>query len=338
MATQKDVAKLANVSFITVSRVINNMGNVKPETREKVEAAIKQLNYYPNSIAQGLNKNRVKTLAVETALPKDQTIEETSYYTRLLVGIEKYCINKNYDILISSQRGNISDFDCLEPYYKRKADGVIILGSKPTEEQFRKISDENIPCVIIGDRHESFNSNYIDTENFNGVYEATCYLIEQGHTKIGFLAGNVWTQNIEERLKGYQKAMRDNNLSINEEWIFNGDFSKQSGGRAFIYYQNLTNSPTAIISSTDLMAIGIYDEIKDQGLNIPEAISIIGFDGHELCKYMNPPLTTLKQPLEQMGEEAAKILIQQVEDSDYEPQHIVFPVEFLQGGSVKKLN
>ena len=107
MATQKDVAKLANVSFITVSRVINNMGNVRPETIEKVKAAIEELNYYPNSIAQGLNRNCVMTIAIETALNSSETVEETSYYTRILTGVERHCISRGFDILISSQRVSV---------------------------------------------------------------------------------------------------------------------------------------------------------------------------------------------------------------------------------------
>jgi len=121
MATQKDVAKLANVSFITVSRVINNMGNVKEETRERVLAAIKELNYYPNTIAQGLNRNKVRTLAIQAPIPSDITIEETSYYRRLLIGIEKYCIKENYDILLSTQRGDINSFDYLKPFHDHQS-------------------------------------------------------------------------------------------------------------------------------------------------------------------------------------------------------------------------
>ncbi len=337
MATQKDVAKLANVSFITVSRVINNMGNVKPETKEKVKAAIKELNYYPNSIAQGLNRNRVMTVAIETSLPSSETIEETSYYTRLLTGVERHCIKHGYDILISSQRGQIDSYDCLRPYYSRKADGIIILGSKPTEEQFKRISDDKIPCVIIGDRHPSYKINFIDTDNINGMYVATKHLIENGHSKIAFIKGNVWTQNSSDRFKGYSRAMKEAELVINEDWVVEGDYSILSGRLCYKELQKLENRPTAVVSSTDLMAFGLYEEIHAEGKNIPETMSIIGFDGHELCKYTNPPLTTIRQPLEEMGEEAAKLLIKQIENSDTIPEHQVFPVTFQQGGSVKKM-
>lgn len=338
MATQKDVAKLANVSFITVSRVINNMGNVKQETRENVQKAIKELNYYPNSIAQGLNRNRVMTIAIETPLPKDQTVEENSYYTRLLSGVERHCITCGYDILISSQRGTMNDFDCLKPYFSRKADGIIILGSKPTEEQFKRISDDNVPCVIIGDRHPSYKINFIDTENLKGMYYATKNLLENGHVKIAFIKGNVKTQNSIDRYKGYLKAMKEAEITIQDGWILEGDYSIESGKRCYRNLKKLKGRPTAVVSSTDLMAFGIYEEVHADGLTIPESISVIGFDGHELCKYTNPPLTTIRQPLEDMGFEAAKLLIKNIEDSEAISQHLVFPVEFQQGGSVKKIN
>lgn len=337
MATQKDVAKLAKVSFITVSRVINNMPNVKNETKERVQKAIKELNYYPNSIAQGLNRNKVFTIAIETPLPENQTVEETSYYTRLLSGIERNCIKNGYDILMSSQRGTMSDFDCLKPFFNRKADGVIILGSKPTEEQFIRIKADNVPCVVIGDRDETHDINYVDAENFQGMNNATKQLIKLGHTKIAFLTGNVWNQNSTERYKGYCSAMEENNILMDKDWILDGDFTKESGHRAFKQIQNMKNRPTALLCVTDLMSIGVYEEVINQGLTIPEAISLIGFDGHEICKYTTPPLSTVRQPLEEMGEEAAKLLINQIEKSDHSANHIIFPVEFQQGGSIKDL-
>ncbi|QEN04414.1 LacI family transcriptional regulator [Thiospirochaeta perfilievii] len=338
MATQKDVAKLANVSFITVSRVINNMGNVKPETKKKVEAAIKELNYYPNSIAQGLNRNRVMTIAIEAPLPSSETVEANSYYTRLLSGIEKHCIKLGYDILLSSQRGKISDFDTLSPYYSRKADGIIILGSKPTEEQLKKITKDSIPCVIIGDRDPSYKINYVDTDNFTGMYSATKHLIENGHKKIAFIKGNILTQNVTERLKGYKAAMRKFNYPIKDEWIFEGDYTIASGRRCYKYLSTLEDKPTALVSSTDIMAFGVYEELHATGESVPDKMSIIGFDGHELCKYTKPPLTTIRQPLEDMGEEAAKMLINQIEDSNTTNKHLIFPVDLQYGGSVKNIS
>jgi len=338
MATQKEVAKLANVSFITVSRVINDMGNVKEETKVRVQKAIKELNYYPNSIARGLNKNRVQSLAIETPLPPHSSIEESSYYTRLLAGIEKYCINAGYDILISSKKESTEDFDCLKTYYSRKSDGVIILGSKPSKEQLTRINTENIPCVIIGDKHPSFRINVIDTENITGIYNSTKHLIDNGHKRIAFIKGNIDNQNSDDRLKGYKTAMRDHELKIDPSWIINGEYSKESGKIAYRKIIEMENRPTAVVSSTDMIALGVYEEVSKQGLTIPEAISVVGFDGHELCNYLTPPLTTIKQPLEEMGMKAAELLINQIEDTEFIPLHVVFPVEIQYGESVQKLN
>lgn len=338
MATQKDVAKLANVSFITVSRVINNMGNVKEETKIRVEKAIKKLNYYPNSIAQGLNSNRVKTLAVQAPLPLQISVEGTSYYRRILIGIEKYCITQGYDVLISAQRGIDADFDFLKPFYERKADGIAIIAAKPTAKQLESIEQDNIPCVIIGDRHPSIKLNYIDTENFQGMCNATEYLISRGHTKIAYIKGNTQNQNAIDRYAGFVEAMAYDKIKINPKWIFDGDYTKECGGEALKYFLSLKNKPTAVLSSTDLMAIGLYEEAINIGLRIPDDISIIGFDGQEICSYTNPPLATMHQPLEDMGFEAARLLINQIEKNYNEPQHLVFPVVLSPGRSVKDLN
>ncbi|MBB6479289.1 LacI family DNA-binding transcriptional regulator [Spirochaeta isovalerica] len=334
MATQKDVAKLANVSFITVSRVINDMGNVKEETRQRVLDAIKELNYYPNTIAQGLNRNKVRTLAIQAPIPRNVSIEETSYYRRVLIGIEKYCIEKNYDILLSTQRGDIDSFDYLKPYYERKADGIALLGARPTDEQFDNILKDNIPCVVVGDRPPGDKVYYIDTDNFRGMYEATKALIEKGHKRIAYIHGNVWTKNATDRYDGYRSAMADSGLDVKEELVYPGEFTKESGSEAFASFTSLKNVPTAILASTDLMAIGVYEAAKNSSFSIPEDISIIGFDGHEICSYTSPPLATIYQPLEEMGEECARMLIGQIEeDSDLERRKI-FPVTLIPGESI----
>jgi len=337
LATQKDVAKLAGVSFITVSRVINNMGNVKNETRKRVQKAIKELNYYPNSMAQRLNKNKINTLAIQAPLPPDVGIEETSYYRRLLIGIEKYCIKKNYDILLSTQRSTVEDFDCLKPYYERKADGIALLGARPTNEQYSKIIEDHIPFVIIGDRQPGIGGFFVDTENRQGMYEATNYLIERNHRRIAYIHGNIWTQNESDRYQGYCSAMKDSNYSIEKELVYMGEFTKESGREALRYLMSLNERPTAVIASTDLMAIGIFEEANKIKLNIPSQLSIFGFDGHEICNYTSPPLATMHQPLEKMGEEAARLLIQQIENEQNTPQHIIFPVTMNPGKSVADL-
>jgi len=337
LATQKDVAKLANVSFITVSRVINNMGNVKKETRLRVEKAIKELNYYPNTIAQGLNSNKIKTLAIQTPLPVESSIEGTSYYRRILIGIEKYCILHGYDLLLSSQRAGKGELDFLKPFYERKADGIAIIASRPNTKQLESISKDNIPCVIVGDRHPSIKLNYIDTENFQGMCNAAEYLISRGHRRIGYIKGNQENQNAVDRFSGFLEAMRVEKIKIDPTLIFDGNYTKESGGEALKYFIKLKEPPTAVISSTDLMAIGFYEECVTMGINIPDDISIIGFDGHEICSYTNPQLATMYQPLEDMGMEAAKLLINQIEKNYNEPQHLIFPVTLHPGLSVKDL-
>lgn len=337
MATQKDVAKLADVSFITVSRVVNNMGNVKEETRKRVLVAIKELNYYPNSIAQGLNLNKVRTLAIQAPVPKNVSIEETSYYRRLLIGIEKWCIKKNYDILLSTQRGDIDSFDYLKPFYERKADGIALLGASPSVEQVQKILKDKIPCVIVGDRPSADQISYIDTDNFKGMYEATDYLLERNHTRIAYIHGNVWTKNAKDRFNGYKKALSDAGMNVLEDLVYSGAFTKLSGSEALRYYMNLKERPSAILASTDLMALGVYEEMINSQFHIPGDISLIGFDGHEICNYTNPPLATIYQPLEKMGEECARLLIEQIENGENTSKQIIFPVKLNPGKSIADL-
>lgn len=334
MATQKDVADLAGVSFITVSRVINNKGNVKPQTRKAVEDAIKKLNYYPNSFAQGLNRNATRTIAILSSIPQRISVEENFYYRRLLVGIEYSCMAEGFDMLLSAQRGLNKDFDYLRPYYERRADGIILLGTHPNDEQIRRIQSEDIPCVLIGDRNGGDVISYVDTQNYEGAQEAFKRLFDLGHRDFGFLNVSRWTQNVEDRFNGFKAALENAGLSLRPECLLTGDFTKESGAKALEDWLACKKRPTALICATDLMALGVHERAKSLGVRIPEDLSILGFDGHEIASYVSPALSTMAQPLEEMGEQAALILLQKISGKIKDPEHVLKPLHFVAGASI----
>lgn len=334
MATQKDVAKLAGVSFITVSRVVNNQKNVRPETRQRVEAAIKELNYYPNSIAQGLNRNRTKTIALLAPLPNKESIESNSYYRRLLVGIEHSCLAHGYDMLVSAQRSGGASFDFLRPYYERKADGLIFMGAKPSPEQIEKIAVDSIPCVVLGDRVEHPVINYVDSENYECACIVTQELIDLGHRYIAFVDGERPVQNIEDRRAGFLDTMEKNGMHLPKELVYYSNFTKASGTKAWEYFSQLHRRPTGVICATDLLAMGVMEGAKLLGTAIPEQLSVVGFDGHEIGPYLDPPLASVWQPVESMGEKAADALFATIHDKEGPRLHLVEKNKFLRRGTI----
>ncbi|MDA3850981.1 MAG: LacI family DNA-binding transcriptional regulator [Spirochaetaceae bacterium] len=336
MATQKDVAKLANVSFITVSRVINNNGNVKEETRKRVEAAIKELNYYPNRMAQGLNQDHTNTLGIITSIPDDISAEANSYYRRLITGIEHRCLEQGYDVLLSTLRDSGAGLDVLKPYYERKAAGLILLGAHPSPQQKELIQQEKIPFIIVGDQSGDRVLSFIDTDNFQGMYTAVKYLIDQGHCDIAYIKVDRWTRNAQDRFRGFLTAMDGAGLTVNDKLIGLGDFSRKESGQILKDLWAHEKRPTAVVCTTDLMAFGVYEAARELGIRVPEDLSVIGFDGHEIGNYLSPPLATLVQPLEEMGYRAAEILIEAIDEKKMEPQQIIYPVNFEAKGSISK--
>lgn len=338
MATQKDVAEKANVSFITVSRVLNNKGNVKEETKKKVYDAIEELNYYPNSFAQGLIANKVNTLAVLPHLKTQIMMEETSYYRRLVAGIERYCLQNGYDILLSGSRGLGEKFDFFSPYYQRKADGIILLGVDIHSENYKKITEDKIPCSIIGERDPNSYANFIDSDNEFGTKMLTEYIIKMGHTKIAYLHVNDSVQDTTDRFNSFKKVLKENNIALPDEYIFLGDYVEESGRKAIRSIASMKNRPTALVSATDKMAIGVVEEAVKLGIKIPDDLSLAGFDGHEFTRVMTPTLATVVQDLEGMGYKAAELLVSQINGELQKENLTVFPVIFEANNSIKNLN
>jgi LacI family transcriptional regulator len=336
MTTQKDVAKKAGVSFITVSRVINNKGNVKQKTRERVLRVIKELNYYPNTLAQGLNANKSNTISILPSLRDQAMMEEISFYRRIIAGVERYCCENEIDILLSTFRGRPDNIDCLRHYYLRKSDGLIMIGVSPTE-LLEKIERDKIPCSFIGETGCPERANFLQSDNRWGSRQITEYLIKNGHTKIAYIFAENPSTDIIDRYESFKEVMKENNLDFPDSYLFYGDFMENGGREAIRKIASMRERPTAIVSATDRMALGVFDEAKNVGLSIPEDISLVGFDGHEFCEFMTPQIATVIQDLEGMGYMAAKLISEQIDNSDKQGESHIFPVVFEPRGTIRNI-
>ncbi len=336
MVNQRDVAKRAKVSFITVSRVINNKENVKMETRERVLKAIEELNYHPNSLGRALNFNRMNNIGVIVPTVQGVSIHGTHYYNELMIGIELACTAHSYDMQISTQKYNASGFDLLKLYYERKVDGIILVSPPLDSLQFNEIAVNCIPCVAINARFDKYKISYVDNDSKGGIIMATEYLFQKGHQKIAFLKGSPG-QNSQDRFEGFQEAMHRYGIPINPDWVISGDYTVNAGKAALLKILAQGNLPSVILCSNDLMALGVLMEARKSGIKIPDDLSVMGFDGIDAAKYTNPALTTVKQPAEEMGYTATEMLIKQLSSPNYLPEIKVFPVELIPGESIRDL-
>ena len=329
MATQADVAKKAGVSFITVSRVINKNGYVKKETREKVLKAIKELNYYTNHIGRALRNKCVNTIGVVIPEPPDVTVHGMEYYNMLLQGVDRFTVEHGYDILLSTYKADDDAYDYFRLYFQRKVDGLIFFIPDMRRLRLADIVKNKIPCVIVGERTVHPRISYVDAENFDGMRQVTDYLLSRGAKKICFIKGKSYMQNSIDRLNGFLAAMNQHGHTVPAGSILEGDYTIQAGVAAMEKILKEGDAPDAIICSNDHMAMGVLSAAKQARIRIPNELSLIGFDDISVTGLLDPPLSTVRQPLFDMGYKASEILYQKILTPGRKAEKVVFPVELV---------
>ena len=296
MTTMKDVAKACGVSAITVSRVINTPDLVKEETRVKIEKAIKDLGFLQNYAAKALVQNN--TGSIYLYIPRYLNISDP-FIMHLVAGVSEALSEAEY--LFQVKR----DLD-----FTRRCDGVIVMGLERNED--KKINEKiKVPYVIFG--QTDLNVDCIDIDNCRGAYMMTDYIISRGHTKIGFLKINEDKRFTFDRLEGYKKALDNNDIRFDESLV-KSVANTESDGYEKTYELIKEEKPSAIFCSSDILAVGAFRAAKALGLQVPEDISIGGFDGLIYDLIAEKPLTTIRQPVFEAGRKLANLLLKRIEE------------------------
>lgn len=331
--TKKEVAKLAGVSHMTVSRVLNNFLYVSKNTRQKVFKACQRLNYRSNLIASSLRTK--KSYAIGVIIP---TFKHT-YYARLLNQIEAECKKAGYHIIvIQSEKRNSNpqlEWSDLEFLLARQIDGFLI-DLELHREILKKLKNEKIPVVFIDIPAMDNSFPFVGTADFEGGMEITNYLIKAGHRKIVFLAGPSGYYTSERRLAGYKVALSENKIPFLQELICYTDYHTEGGYQATLKLLSGKRNFTAIIGANDYIAIGVLSALNQNGIKVPDEISVVGFTGDEIGSYTVPPLTTMAQPIEEVGAKAVEILLSKIKNPNRPTERILLPAKLLERGSMKK--
>lgn len=317
MVTIKTIAQQAGVSIATVSYVLNKSGNVSKETTDKVLQVVKELDYKPNKVARSLKVNRTQTIGI---IAEDITVFNTP---DIIDQINNYAEENGYYVLLNNLRiykRTHNNFEDVEKYMNEivgiidtllshRVEGIIYISCHSREIK-NMLEGIKIPIVFAYCFSNAENTySIINDEEFGG-YQATQYLIDKGHQSIGVITGLINSIITQDRLKGYQKAVMDYQLLFNPLHIKVGDWTYESGYRLGKELLVEAERPTAIFVMNDIMAGGVIDAAKELDLGVPRDVSIIGFDNRECSFFYTPRLTTMALPLEEMGREAAKSLIQ----------------------------
>lgn len=299
MTTLKDIARLANVSVMTVSRVVKNSGYVNSNTRKIVESVIAELDYRPNEIARSLHKSRTNNILL--VIPDI----ENPFFSEMIKGTENVLSQHGFRSIFADTDGRIdNEKEIAERALGRIADGVILYCPR-AETAYLEFLSARIPVLVVDRRVTSDSVDHIYVDNKNSAQKAVEYLIENGHRDIGLIGG---PQNVMANLRrktGYLAALKKHGIPINDRYLFFCGFSFEDGVTAFEYFSKLERRPTAYFSTNDVMALGFIQQALENGLSIPGDASIVGFDNISFSRLISPPLTTVDNPRRNMGALAA---------------------------------
>ncbi|WP_219836954.1 LacI family DNA-binding transcriptional regulator [Paenibacillus sp. R14(2021)] len=337
MASIKEIAERSGFSISTVSRTLNNYTDVNAKTREKIMQIAKEMNYYPNAVARSLVQKKTHTIGMFFGNKENSALDHP-FFLDIVSAVREEMGNQGYDILLFTNK--TKEHSTLTTLCReRSVDGVVLLLSgegKKRTEQLDELQDSNIPCVaidipLVGDR-----CTYVESDNYTGAKEAVNYLISQGHRTIAFIGGDEISKQSFDRMRGYQDALMENKLGMDPMLMRLGYFSKTRAVEEAGYLLAHKPNITAFFCVSDQMANVVIEFLNSRGMNVPEDISVMGFDDIKEAVYFRPRLTTIRQNKYEMGTQAARILLQTIDDEATRPEPVTLPCELVIRESVAK--
>lgn len=315
----------------TVSRVINGNTNVKPTTRKKVMAAIEELEFRPNAVARGLASR--KTTSVGVIIPDISNM----FFAELARGIEDIATMYNYHIILSSSDQNLNrELDLFDNMLEKQVDGVIFMGGSISEEHVKAFNQSNVPVVLAATVDESNQVPSVNIDYYSAITDAVHELIEKGHQKVGYVSNSIDSSIETSKVNGYQDTFKEHKLSVDSNLIYKGDDTYQSGIKAAHYFMDLDEKPTAILTSSDEMALGVIHGAQDLGVKIPDELAVIGFDNTRLSVMVRPELTTVVQPMYDIGAVSMRLLTKLLKNEDVEEDQVILPHRIIKRSSTKE--
>ncbi|KAF0816710.1 Transcriptional regulator, LacI family [Bacillus sp. ZZV12-4809] len=330
--TIKDVAKKANVSIATVSRILNGQGGYSEKTKSKVLKVIEELGYQPNAVARGLINKRTHTIGV--LFPK----LSSSLVTDLLDGIEKAANDNGSSVIVCHTESNgEKTMKYLQLLTEKRVDGIIFASEILKEEYYKFVIKTRMPMVLLSTESYAYPLPFVKVNDFHAAYAAAKHLIDKGHTRIGMISGN--KDDIIAgipRIEGFKKALSDHNIPLgSDNIVFGRGFTFPYGVEGFKSLIEQFPDVTAIFAASDEIAIGALSAAYQMGIRVPDEISVIGYDNLKLAEMSTPPLTTVGQPLAKMGEASAEMLFSILETGET-PESRIMKHKIIERMSVKE--
>jgi len=333
----KDIAKKLSISPSAVSFVLNNKPGVSEETRRKVLRVIEQMGYNTNIFSKSaLTHNRNIRFIIYKK--HGLVVSDTPFFSALMEGIDREARSLGYNLIVTYMDENKDNLmKILHIIKETSPDGIMLLATEMTKEDLKPFKKLNIPLLLLDSYFESENLDTVIINNIKGVYKATCYLAELGHTDIGYLHSSVWINNFDQRMAGFKKAINDKGLKLNKNYIFclestiDGSYKNM-----FKILENKPQLPTALFADNDIIAFGAIKAMKEFGIRIPQDVSVVGFDDMPFCEMIDPPLTTVMVYKQRMGMIALKRLVERIDEAPAETIKIEVNTTLIERKSVIK--
>lgn len=325
-----DVAREAGVSMATVSRVVNNNPNVKPQTRKKVFEAIERLGYRPNAVARGLASKKTTTVGV--VIPDISN----AIFAEVARGIEDIANMYHYNIILcNADKKKDKEIRVINTLLEKQVDGLLFMGGAVTEEHLQAFKTANVPIVLCATTDEQGTIPSVDIDHEGAAFDAVQALIRSGHTRIAMICGTLQDPaNGYARFQGYKRALEAAGLPYDESLVRIGNYRYESGVDAMKYFLELGDRPTAVFSATDEMAIGAIHCIQDAGLKVPDNISVISVDNSRMASMVRPQLTAVAQPMYDIGAVSMRLLTKLMKKEAVDNARVILPHEIVNRQSV----
>ena len=312
----REVAERADVSVTTVSHVVNDTRPVSQALQERVLFAMDELDYRPNRLARSLRRGETHTIGVivpDSANP---------FFAEVARGVEDASFEERYNVILCNSDGDLEkELLYTNVLTAKQVDGILFVAAGVSTEHIRALQEDRVPLVVVDRTIPDVSVDEVLTDNIHGGEMVTRHLIGLRHRRIGCITGPSDVTPSADRVAGYQKALRDADIPIDESIILRGDFQYSSGHQVAHELLGMDDPPTAVFACNDLMAVGVISAARELGLRVPEDLSVAGFDDVPLASFTNPPLTTIAQPKYEMGALATRLLLERMQDHDNSPRH-----------------
>lgn len=324
MATIRDVAKLVGVSPATVSRVLNGYPHIREDVRRSVLEAINQLGYKPNRVAQRLRSYRSHLVGI---IVTDIT---NPFFNMIMASMETVFFDKGFSVMMSNTNADPQkELDYLKLMGNEEVAGLVVAPATENASKVAELAESGLPVVVIDRRMSSPSIDAVLSNNVAGAQSAVEHLVALGHRRIGHIGGPFHLTSGRERWQGYQQAMQAAGLPIPDEIVRFGDHRHDSGYRCARDLLEVEQPPTAIFVSNNMMTLGALNAIHDCRKRIPEDVAIVGFDDMPWAVSLNPPLTTVAQPVLEIGYHAARLLLERIENPDLPARTVVLDTQLI---------